>query len=552
MRWFREARFGMFIHWGVYAVPAGVYEGKPVGGIGEWIMNRGKIPVAKYKAFAPQFTASKYDPDAWAALAHGAGMRYVVITSKHHDGFANFATKASDWNAVQAGGAHRDLIAPLAEAVRKQGMKFGLYYSQAQDWTNPGGAKAGFKEGESWDEANKGSFDEYLKNVAVPQVREILTQYRPDILWWDTPVWMTRERADLFGPLLKEVPGIVTNNRLGGGYGGDTETPEQRIPATGGERDFEVCMTMNDTWGYKSDDHNWKSTKDLVRKLVDIASKGGNFLLNVGPTAEGEIPPASVERLQEIGAWMKVNGESIHGTTASPFFRLPWGRATKKVREDGATVYLQVFDWPKDGKLVVPGLRSAPASVTMLASGEKLQARREGEEDVVIDVPAAAPDAIASVIKVEISGKLDAEAITLKQGADGVVVLPAGMAEMNQAGYANHFAVGGDKPEEVGAIHSWTTVKEWVQWTFKVEKPGTYRVVAEVSGEGETGFRMDLNKEQQQVKVGLPGSFEKYGEVELGSVVVKEAGVQTLSIRPTEKAWKPMNVRWVKLVPGPK
>ncbi len=323
MQWWRKARFGMFIHWGVYAVPAGTYKGEQIAGIGEWIMRRAETPVAEYKAFAKQFNPVHYDPDAWAALAERAGMKYIVITSKHHDGFALFPSEATDWDVVDATPYGKDLIGPLAEAARRHGLRFGLYYSQAQDWNHPGGAKAGLKEGEGWDDAHKGSFDAYLKSIAYPQVKEILTRYQPDILWWDTPVWMNQERADLLRPLLRLQPAIITNNRLGGGYRGDTDTPEQHIPATGiPGRDWEVCMTMNNTWGYKSYDNNWKSVEDLIHKLVDIASKGGNFLLNVGPKPDGTIPQASITRLEAVGKWMAINGESIYDTTASAFAKL--------------------------------------------------------------------------------------------------------------------------------------------------------------------------------------------------------------------------------------
>jgi alpha-L-fucosidase len=214
MRWWRDAKFGLFIHWGVYAVPAGTYNGRQVPGIGEWIMRRGPIPVAEYRAYAKQFNPVKYDPEAWAALAQEAGMKYIVITSKHHDGFALFDSKVTDWDIVDATPYKKDVVAPLANAARKRNLKFGLYYSQAQDWTHPGGAKSGLKEGEGWDEVHKGSFDDYLQKIAVPQVREILTNVKPDILWWDTPTWMTRPRAEPLNALLSLRPGVITNNRL--------------------------------------------------------------------------------------------------------------------------------------------------------------------------------------------------------------------------------------------------------------------------------------------------------------------------------------------------
>jgi len=404
MAWWREARFGMFIHWGVYSVPAGTYDGKRVGGIGEWIMCNGKIPMAVYQQYAKEYNPVKYNPDGWVRLARDAGMKYIVITSKHHDGFANFATKASPWNIVDATPYGKDVLQPLAAACRKYGLKLGFYYSQAQDWNNGGSECSG-----QWDPAQTHDMDDYIDHVAVPEVREILSNYGefPAVLWWDTPCDMNKERADKLYKVAHELrPNIIMNNRLGGGYQGDTETPEQEIPATGypGGRDWETCMTMNDTWGYKSYDNHWKSTETIIHNLIDIASKGGNYLLNVGPTSEGLIPEPSVERLKAVGAWMKVNGLAIHGTTASPFPALPWGRCTKKVSGHGTILYLHVFNWPADGRLVVPGLENKVNSARLLATGKRLKHSVSGN-DLVIEVPAAAPDKISSTVVVQIDGQ---------------------------------------------------------------------------------------------------------------------------------------------------
>jgi alpha-L-fucosidase len=398
MAWWRAARFGLFIHWGIYSVPAGTYNGKQIAGIGEWIMNRGKIPVAEYAAYAKQFNPVKFDAERWVLMAKNAGMRYIVITSKHHDGFAMFKSQASSYNVVDATPFKRDVIKELSAACRKHGIKLGLYYSEAQDWHHPGGAASGGH----WDKAQDGSMDEYIDKIAVPQVREILSNYGPiAVLWWDTPVDMNRERADKLLPLLKLQPGIITNNRLGGGYEGDLSTPEQYIPATGiPGKDWETCMTMNDTWGFKSYDNNWKSSEDLIRKLADIASKGGNFLLNVGPTSEGLIPEPSIERLNDMGRWMKVNGQSIYGTSPGPFPYLKWGRSTRK----GQTLYLHVFDWPANGVLRVP-LKNKVKKAYLLADPKKsLAAKLEGE-NVSIKLPAAAPDRVDSVIALQFEGE---------------------------------------------------------------------------------------------------------------------------------------------------
>jgi len=233
MTWWRQAKFGLFIHWGVYAVPAGKYGNRT--DYGEWIMNSAKIPVAEYRAFARQFNPVKYDPAAWIRIAKDAGMRYIVITSKHHDGFALYPSDLSDWDVADATPYKKDLLGPLVAAAKREGLCIGFYYSQSQDWNNPGGAKSGFKEGDGWDAAHKGDYDAYLKHLAVPQVRELLTRYPIDILWWDTPMHMDARRAAPFVALMALRPGLITNNRLGGGTG-DTATPEQFVPVTGYRR----------------------------------------------------------------------------------------------------------------------------------------------------------------------------------------------------------------------------------------------------------------------------------------------------------------------------
>jgi alpha-L-fucosidase len=407
MAWWKEARFGMFIHWGIYSVPAGTYDGKKISGIGEWIMNKGKIPMVEYQKYAAQFNPVKYNAEEWVRLAKEAGMKYMVITSKHHDGFAMFKSDVSNFNIVDATPFKRDAIKELAAACKKYNMKLGLYYSQAQDWNHPGGAA----NGGQWDPMQKGSMDEYLDKVAVPQIKEILTKYGPiSVLWFDTPTDMNKERAEKILPLLKLQPNIIINNRLGGGYSGDLETPEQSIPSTGiPGKNWESCMTMNDTWGFKSYDNNWKSTTTLLRNLIDIASKGGNYLLNVGPTSEGLIPDSSVVRLKAVGKWLKTNGQSVYGTSPSPFPYLKWGRCTRK----GQTLYLHVFEWPVSGQLIVP-LENKVVKAIMLANPKQVLKSATTNGHLVIEVPKEAPDNIATVIAIQIVGEPTAEAAPSK------------------------------------------------------------------------------------------------------------------------------------------
>lgn len=440
MKWWREARFGMFIHWGVYAQWAGVYHGHEQGrGGAEWIMNRSKIPVAEYQAKAREFNPQSYDPDSWVKMAKDAGMKYIVITAKHHDGFALFKSKASQWNIADATPYGKDLLKPLAAACKKYGIKLGFYYSHAQDWNNPGGSAArklmreGWANPDStqidaytlahnghWDPAQEtATFDQYIDKVAVPQVKELLTNYGDvAVLWWDTPTNMTDKAALKLKELLKLQPNIITNDRLKRpNFPGDTKTPEQKIPDRKelDGKDWETCMTMNGTWGYRTKDTNWKSTAILIKNLVDIASKGGNYLLNIGPKPDGAFPQESIQRLDEIGKWMKINGEAIYATQANPLEEVNWGRITAKENGTETILYLTVLDWPAGGKIEVTGLNNQIKSAVLLADGRSLKFT-----DNVIMLPASAPDSIASVIKVKIKGKIVHKALkggNMKSGA---------------------------------------------------------------------------------------------------------------------------------------
>lgn len=567
MQWWREARFGMFIHWGVYSVPAGTYKGVRINRIGEWIMNRGKIPVADYKAFAGQFNPVKYDAEAWVRLAKEAGMKYIVITSKHHDGFALFDSSVTDWDVVDATPYGKDLLKPLAEACRKYNLKLGFYYSQAQDWCHPGGAaarkltKEGWdnpdadkidaytaEHGGHWDPAQEGDMDQYLRSIAVPQVREILSNYGDiAVLWWDTPTGMNPSRAAMFEPVVSRFPGLITNNRLGGGYSGDTETPEQHIPATGfGDRDWETCMTMNDTWGYKSYDQNWKPTETLLRNLIDIASKGGNYLLNVGPTAEGEIPAPSIDRLKEIGQWMKVNSESIYGTQASPFSKLPWGRCTRKETPEGmTTLYFHVFDWPADGNLLVGGLKSRIKQARLLAGNQTVDYQMT-DKGLIVKLPSAAPDPIASVIVVQLDGPLNVAQTLPEPGVDGKIVLPAVLAGI-------HNRLGSDTRLETskGAknIGGWTNDQSWVEWEFRTNKPGRYEVTALVAAEQDSNIELQIGDEKLSAICPATGGYDVYRSEPMGTVELAQPGVLALQMRPSRGNWQPINLRLVKLVP---
>ncbi len=538
MKWFREARFGMFIHWGLYAVPAGEWKGKPVGSIGEWIMNTAKIPVADYAMLAPQFNPTKFDAEAWAQLAQDAGMKYMVITAKHHDGFAMFPSKVGGFNIGASTPFKRDPLAELSAACRKRGIKFGVYYSQAQDWHQPGGAAYGGH----WDKAQDGDLHHYVKNVAAPQLSELLTKYKPAVLWWDTPVDMSREDIQALTEAFAQNPQLIANNRLGNGVKGDTETPEQFIPAQGfPSRDWETCMTINDTWGFKKNDLNFKSAESLTRNLIDIASKGGNYLLNVGPDATGTIPLPEVQRLREVGAWLKRNRETIYATTSSPYKRLPFdGRATVK----GNTLYLNVFAWPEAG-LTLSGLQTPVRRARTVASGETLQVLKGADGTLHISKPSKL-DPVSTAIALELSGPpvvMEPE-ILLAPQADGSFKLGATDATLE----------GGLKTEgNPSNIGFWTSASDSVSWKVSAPHAGKYQVQLDYSCEPDSGgstFTLEVDGQDSGLKgtVAPTASWNDYKSFTLDGALALSEGKHTLRLKPVAKPnLAVMNLRGITL-----
>ena len=562
LQWFRDAKFGLFIHWGIYAIPAGEWDGKIYPGASEWVLYRAMAPVEEYRKLASRFNPVEFNADEWAKLAHDAGMKYLVITSKHHDGFAMYHSQASAYNIVDTTPFKRDPMKELAEACAKYNIKLCFYYSQTQDWNEPNGI------GNDWDFGSDSlkNFTQYYQEKVIPQVREILTQYGPiGLIWFDTPRNMTAEQSKELADLVHELqPDCLVDGRIGNNMGDYQTKGDNRLPSGSIEIDWETPATMNHSWGYKESDHDWKSTKQLIRALVEVTAKGGNYLLNVGPTAKGTIPQPSVDRLRQVGDWLKIYGDAIYDTRMSPWVIPPeWGMITVK----GNKLYLHVFDWPSDRKLLLLGLRSRVKKASLLGGGANLTFTQNsgdapGQPSLSVDLPVAAPNENVSVVVVEFEGKLDINP-RIQQEQSGAVNLYGLVANFQNA------QQNGVRKDDTG-IRNWVNTDESLAWDFAVERPGKFRVLfgsyAITTGSGRTrkttferGHQLELGVAGKQFSftvdstlVEQPSPYFTDIITDVGEVTITTAGNYTLSV----KARQIKNieghgcvVRWVRLQP---
>jgi len=397
---FSDMKFGMFIHWGLYAIPGGIWEGEEIKGIGEWIMKRAEIPAADYAELAKQFNPVKFNAEAWAQLAVDAGMRYLVITSKHHDGFAMYKSEASDYNIVDATPYNKDPMVSLSKESRKRGMEFGFYYSQAQDWYEPNAA------GNTWDFPEERDPSPYLQQKVFPQVDELLRNYGDlGLIWFDTPQLLTKEQVKNLYYRVKELqPGCLVNSRIGYGMGDYDQLGDNQVPVEvrAGGKVWEVPATLNETWGFKYTDHHWKDPEELIFNLVDIISKGGNYLLNVGPDADGMIPTESQKILREMGQWVNLNQEAVYATGHSPFY--PKGVSWRFTTKPNA-LYVHIVK--PENIIQIDGLISRVKSAQILSSGAPVEfAQKKGK--LIIKLTEKQLQEMTPVVKLSIADEMAA------------------------------------------------------------------------------------------------------------------------------------------------
>jgi alpha-L-fucosidase len=573
---FQDARFGLFLHWGLYCVLGGEWQGKQMDYIGEWIMSKYQIPVRVYEKLAAQFNPQAFDADAWVQLAKRAGMRYVVITSKHHEGFAMYHSHVDAYNIVDATPFDRDPLAELADACQRHGLRLGLYYSQDLDWHEPNAGDPGpdypKNAGEmswtnDWDYPDHEAKDytQYFEDKVKPQVRELLTRYGPiATLWFDTPVSISKAQSEELVALVHELqPDCLINTRIGNGLGDYGSMGDNQVPYGQVEGIWEVPATLNDTWGYKHFDDNWKSAEETLRILAGLASKNVNYLLNIGPQPDGRFPEPAIEILGEIGDWMAVYGRAIHGTRQSPYpYEFAWGWITHRAATETApeTLYLLFKRWPEE-PLTLCGLRTKVTRAYELSESDQTlsttQSLTRDVAELTLQLPAQRPDTALPVIALELAGTADIDQRLIAQH-QGRILLPAYRAQV----HSRPVTSTGEPVTSTGSAHptalpylnrarilvNWLDTRPWVDWDFNVAMAGTYEISVTTStlrhrAPWQGGHRLRIEAAGQTLEAILTQSEDNAGNEDryhpqarshCGFVHIEAPGIYNLRIQPLE------------------
>ena len=538
--WFREAKFGIFMHWGLYSQLGNEWDGKSYYGSGEWIMNRAKIPAAQYAKVAASFDPTNFNAQEWADFVKATGARYLVVTAKHHEGFAMFGSRVSPFNIVDATPYHQDPMKALANACRGDGIKFGFYYSQFLDWHEPNGG------GNTWDfnKTNK-NYKLYYAEKSVPQIKELLSNYGPlGLIWFDMPGGMSREETRAFMDNVRQLqPDCLISSRVGNGFGDFRDLGDSELPSDSIDGPWEALFTHNDSWGYVKSDSDFKSPRDILHLLATVAACGGNLILNVGPDGTGRIPETSQRYLREVGNWLKENGDSIYGTTRSPIPDQPWGVATLKPGQ----LFLHIFQRPKDGVLFVPGFSAKAERARFLINGKKLKTEQDGE-DLKVFLPDGLPDDRDTVVVVDFTGTLNDAWATMpamiSRQFDSFSVEAARAQTTGQASLeklTSSWYFGNWKHDT--CVQGMQTPADSAVFSCRFLEPGDYRVFLDYACPAADKDRegvVDVAGTSLYFESLLTGEYNSHEPLlfihhSIGIVSIPKAGTYTLSVHPKDK-----------------
>jgi alpha-L-fucosidase len=578
--WLKDSRFAMFVHWGLYSDIGGKWDGKTHYGIAEWIMRRAKIPVADYEKVADRFNPTGFDAKEWVQLAKDTGMRHIMITAKHHDGFAMFKSAVHPFNIVDATPFKRDPMKELSEACRDGGLRLGFYYSQTQDWheRDAVGNDWTFKPGE-------GDFQKYLAGKAVPQIKELLSHYGPIAgVWFDTPGPITPEQSKGLVDLVHALqPQALVNSRIGNGLGDYETLGDQEIPRLPRPGLWETPDTANDTWAYAWYDRNWKSPTEIAERLVRVVSRGGTYMLNVGPDGTGRIPEQSARILREVGKWVHAHEEAIHGTDSTPFGPLAWGECTAR----GNTLFLHVFQWPADGTLILPGLHAKVKRATLerdkplahetgMNQGVTLNVQRSTLNAQVMDeitfeqkdglltlrVPKLRPDTLIPVVTLELAGPVEAsrEAYVLN-GCRNTLEMGVAALKGCEVKAVNWMEKFGDW-KHMECLVGWQGPERSATWDFKTVSPGSFYLDVEYTCPAEDdysewGIRCGDNNltfplidtGERPARKAFGGALPRFRTYRVGVIDFPKPGAQQLTFGPTGADGKNIRVTALRLLP---
>ncbi|GIP06450.1 hypothetical protein J28TS4_48570 [Paenibacillus lautus] len=564
--WWREARFGLLVHWGPYSMLGGMWKGERVdANYAEHIQLRGKIPVAEYAEAAAGMNPEAFDAHEWVLLAKRSGAKYLIVTAKHHDGFAMYDSKVCDYSITRHANFPRDPIEELAEACEAEGIRLGIYYSHAMDWHHPDsqgntldypGNIGAWDLLEDWidDQDKRERFERYLHEKALPQVEELLTDYGPiGLMWFDCGHKISDEHAVWFHDRVRRLqPDCLINKRLRDDRFADYGNPhDNQLRFHPVQQDWESIHTLNDSWGFRYDDDHWKSPEELIEQLLRVAAANGNLVLNVGPLGNGAIDEKSRSLLETVGSFLERNGQAIYGTSGSPIGTPQWGYCTWK--PEGNSLYLLVRDWPQDGYLILPGLASGVQYARPIGSKTKedrLPIRQLGRWDWQIDVRSVPQDAYATVLELKLSGE--------QLESNGT---PRFISSMPNTFWAYDGVIEGDGLRRDNGkrghdgVTGWTPPHAAVQWAFRSEEeaPVHCRIIVTLSASADqAGGRFELSLDEQKLACTVydTGGDGCWGDFEIGQLTIHSASLHRLEVRGISLASDSlMNLRKVTLLP---